>query len=124
MKSFLKNNKLGKYNPDYLKQREKEVQEKEEQENAEKELIDTMSVGQRCCIRLPNKPVQRGTVMYLGRLDDKNGYWVGVKYDEPYGKHDGCVNNKRYFQTPPKYASFVTPSAVEVGDFPVIDDEL
>lgn len=124
MKSFLQNNKLGKYNPDYIKEKEQENLEKEKQENVEKELIDKMEIGQRCCIRLPNKPVQRGTVMYKGRLDGKSGYWVGVKYDEPYGKHDGCINGKRYFETPPKYGSCVTPSAVEVGDFPVLDDEL
>lgn len=120
----MKINKLGKYNPDYLKQREQENLEKEQQDNIEKELIDKMEIGQRCCIRLPNKPTQFGTVMYTGRLDDKNGYWVGVKYDEPYGKHDGSLNGKRYFETLPKYGSFVTPSAVEIGDFPVIDDEL
>lgn len=120
----MKNNKLGKYNPEYQKQRELENLEKYQQENIEKEKIDKMKVGQRCCIRLPNKPTQHGTVMYKGRLDGKNGYWVGVKYDEPYGKHDGCLNGKRYFETLPKYGSFVTPSAIEIGDFPVIDDEL
>lgn len=124
MKSFLKNNKLGKYNPDYIKQQEQENLEKGQQENIEKELIDKMEIGQRCRICLPNKPIQHGTVMYKGRLDGKNGYWVGVKYDEPYGKHDGCLNGKRYFETLPKYGSFVTPSAIEIGDFPVIDDEL
>lgn len=124
LKSFLKNNKLGKYNPEYLKQREQENLEKEQQENIEKEQIDKMEIGQRCCIRLPNKPVQHGTVMYKGRLDDKSGYWVGVKYDEPYGKHNGTLNGKKYFETLPKYGSFVSPSAVEIGDFPVLDDEL
>ncbi|XP_050535269.1 tubulin-folding cofactor B [Daktulosphaira vitifoliae] len=124
LKSFLKNNKLGKYNPEYIQQRKQEALEKEKLENAEKQLIDNMKIGQRCCIKLPNKPIQRGTVMYLGQIEEKSGYWVGVKYDEPYGKHDGSINGKRYFETLPKYASFVTPSAVEVGDFPVIDDEL
>lgn len=120
----MKNNKLGKYNPEYLKQQEQENLEKERQESIEKQQLDNMEIGNRCCIRLPNKPVQRGTIMYKGRLDGKNGYFVGVKYDEPYGKHDGCLNGKRYFETLPKYGSFVTPSAVEMGDFPVIDDEL
>jgi len=124
LKSFLMNNKLGKYNPDYIKQQEQETVEKEQQENIEKEQIDKMEVGQRCCIRLPNKPAQHGTVMYKGRLDGKSGYWVGVKYDEPYGKHDGSLNGKRYFETFPKYGSFVSPSSIVIGDFPVIDDEL
>lgn len=115
---------MGKYNPEYLKQRDQELQEKIQQENVDKELIDKMEIGQRCCVRLPNKPVKRGTVMYKGRLDNKYSYWVGVKYDEPYGKHDGSLDGKRYFETFPKYGAFVSPSAVEIGDFPVLDDEL
>lgn len=124
MKSFLKNNKCGKYDPEYLKKKEQETLEKKQQDNIEKDQIDKMEVGQRCCIRLPNKPIQYGTVMYKGHLDGKSGHWVGVKYDEPYGKHDGCLNGKRYFETLPKYGSFVSPSSIEIGDFPVLDDEL
>ncbi|XP_025423831.1 tubulin-folding cofactor B-like [Sipha flava] len=119
--SFLKKNQLGKFNPDYQKQRKIE---REQQEIMEKEQIEKIEVGQRCCIRLSNKPVRTGTVMYKGRLNGKHGYWVGVKYDKPYGRHDGCLDGKRYFETSHKHGSFITPSAIEIGDLSAIDDEL
>lgn len=38
----------------------------------------------------------RGTIKYTGAVDNSNGVWLGVEWDDPQrGKHDG----KGYFQT-------------------------
>ena len=41
--------------------------------------------------------------------------WIGVKFDENYGKNDGSIRGKRYFQTEPRCGGFVLPQAVNVG---------
>lgn len=72
----------GKYNEDYQKS-------KEQQEKQEKSLAESMQVGSRCKVSVSNAPTRLGTVMYTGPVEGLQGYWVGVKYDEPVGKHDG-----------------------------------
>lgn len=47
---------------------------------------------------MPNSAEKVGLVMYTGAVEGLDGYWVGVKYDEPLGKNDGrCVVNKLCF---------------------------
>ncbi len=59
-------------------------------------------------------------------MDLGQGYFVGVKLDEPMGNSNGSVKGVKYFQVADKYAIFVRPNALEVGDFPQldIDDEI
>eukprot|EP00116_Pleurobrachia_bachei_P010581 sb/3470843/ len=117
VQAFKRKNKLGRFNP--------EVQAKlaaQEEENKERAL--KMSVGDRCETKTPNQPARRGEIMFVGETNFKAGYWVGVKFDEPVGKHDGLVEGKRYFTCQNKYGAMVQPRYVEVGDFPPEDDDL
>lgn len=125
VRSFLKKNKLGKFNEEETAQKAAEQQRKLEEERLAAEAI---TPGSRCEVRAVGQPTKRGTVMYVGLADFKPGIWVGVKYDEPLGKHDGSVEGKRYFACSPKYGAFVKPQFVVVGDFPEedygLDDEM
>lgn len=117
-RSFLKRSKLGQYNEEKRAQQEAESLQRLAEEKAQ---ASTIPVGSRCEVQVLGHPPRRGTVMYVGTTDFKPGYWVGVRYDEPLGKHDGSVNGKRYFECQAKYGAFVKPSKVTVGDFPEED---
>ncbi|KHJ95718.1 CAP-Gly domain protein [Oesophagostomum dentatum] len=56
-------------------------------------------------------------VRYVGNVDGHAGVWVGVEWDDSSrGKHDGCVNGVRYFQTSaPKGGSLVKIQNVCLG---------
>ncbi|KAL1510002.1 hypothetical protein ABEB36_004662 [Hypothenemus hampei] len=82
VKLFLMKNKIGKYNEDYIKSKEQKEQE-------ERLLAEKIIVGSRCKVTVSNAPTRLGTVMYTGSVDGLQGSWIGVKYDEPVGKHDG-----------------------------------
>ena len=81
----------------------------------------SLSVGKRACLAQVDTD-RRGTVRYVGHLDDVNsngrrgkkhtlkpchflrlklnavGLWAGVEWDEPReGLHDGIMNGKRLF---------------------------
>lgn len=46
-----------------------------------------LQVGDRCEVDPGGK---RGEVKFVGKVDTlAAGYWIGVQYDEPVGKHDG-----------------------------------
>ncbi|KAF7398561.1 tubulin-folding cofactor B [Vespula maculifrons] len=125
VKAFLEKNKLGKYNEADMKRR---AEEKLREEEAEKTAAELCKVGDRCEVCVPNQPKRRATIMYVGKTEFKEGWWIGVKYDEPLGKNNGTVNEKKYFECLPKYGGFVKPAHVKVGDFPEeefdLDEEL
>lgn len=117
-RSFLKKKKLGRFNEE---SQAKQEQLKAAAEETEKAACANITTGSRCQVKVLGQPTKLGTVMYVGTADFKPGSWVGVKYDEPLGKHDGSVNGKRYFECEPKYGAFVKPTSVTVGDFPEED---
>jgi len=117
VRTFLLKNKMGKYNEEYQKN-------KEQQEMEEKTMAENIKVGSRCKVTVTNAPTRLGTVMYSGPVEGLTGYWIGIKYDEPVGKHDGIVKGKRYFQCPDKYGALVKPNCILVGDFPEDDYDL
>uniref|UniRef100_A0A336LP18 CSON007363 protein n=1 Tax=Culicoides sonorensis TaxID=179676 RepID=A0A336LP18_CULSO len=125
VKNFLLKNKLGKYNEEELKKLE---EEKLERAKLEDTIVKAAKIGTRCKVTTKGKPTRYGTVMYNGELDGKKGIFIGVKFDEPLGTNDGSIENKRYFQCPPKYGGFISPIFVEIGDFAQeefdLDDEL
>jgi len=119
VRDFLKRNKMGKYNPETIAETERLKQEQALEDEKDMERI---KVGARCEVTVAGQMARRGCVRYIGETEFKEGLWVGVQYDEPYGKHDGTVKGKRYFTCPQGYGSFVKPKNVETGDFPEIDD--
>merc|ERR1712223_927149 len=43
-----------------------------------------------------------GVLRYMGTCDFAAGDWAGVELDNPIGKNDGQVGEKRYFECKPK----------------------
>ncbi|MCJ1249670.1 hypothetical protein MMC30_006896 [Trapelia coarctata] len=88
------------------------------------EIADrNITVSARC--RLGANSARRGTVAYVGEVEEipGKGPWVGVVLDEPVGKNDGSVGERRYFTCSEKRGVFVRPEKVEVGDWGVLIDE-
>lgn len=121
VRAFLKKKKMGKYDPEeQMRMKQKE----EERKKMEKEAMENIIVGSRCEVQVPNNMPRRGTVRFVGMTDFQPNLWVGVEYDEPYGKNNGTVDEKKYFECPDKYGSFVRPFSVKCGDYPPLDDGL
>lgn len=86
VRSFLKRNKLGKYNEAEMKEIEKKRLEAEQREL---ERCEGIKIGDRCKVTTSGQPTRIGCVMYKGELEGKKGNFVGVKFDEPLGVNDG-----------------------------------
>ncbi|KAJ8494285.1 hypothetical protein OPV22_016006 [Ensete ventricosum] len=88
-------------------------------ENHMEDLCANIKVRDRCEVEPGEK---RGTVKFVGRAEALGpGYWVGLQYDEPLGKHDGTVKGKHYFDCPPQHGAMLRPDKVKVGDYPERD---
>lgn len=88
-------------------------------ENHMEDLCANVKVGDRCQVEPGDK---RGVVKYVGTAENLGpGFWVGVQYDEPLGKHDGMVKGTRFFECPPLHGAMVRPDKVKVGDYPERD---
>ncbi|KAK0160840.1 hypothetical protein PV328_008206 [Microctonus aethiopoides] len=47
-----------------------------------------------------------GVLRYIGETEFATGEWCGVELDDPVGKNDGSVADKRYFECRPKHGLF------------------
>lgn len=86
VRSFLKRNRLGKYNEEEMKELEKKELEKKQREL---ERFEKINIGDRCKVMTSGQPTRLGCVMFKGELDGKKGNFIGVKFDEPLGVNDG-----------------------------------
>uniref|UniRef100_A0A5B7B110 Putative tubulin-folding cofactor B isoform X2 n=1 Tax=Davidia involucrata TaxID=16924 RepID=A0A5B7B110_DAVIN len=88
-------------------------------DNYMENLCANIKVGDRCQVEPGEK---RGVVKFVGQAETlAPGFWVGVQYDEPLGKHDGMVKGTRYFDCPPLHGAMVRPDKVKVGNYPERD---
>jgi len=86
----------------------------------EESVVD-INIGMRCQVHPGGR---RGEVQFVGEVKEigSGGYWVGVKFDEPVGKADGCTpKGTRYFDAGPGFGGFCRGKNVQTGDFPEID---
>jgi tubulin-folding cofactor B len=127
VRAFKEKMKLGQFKEVDAAQKHRSDEDKKKKEEEEKHKAAHIKSGDRCEVTVAGQPTKRGTVRYVGLVDFKPSYWVGVEYDEPVGKHDGRVEGKKYFECRPKYGAFVRPTQVTVGHFPELgidDDDL
>ncbi|XP_048509340.1 CAP-Gly domain-containing linker protein 2 isoform X4 [Athalia rosae] len=47
-----------------------------------------------------------GVLRFIGSTEFASGEWCGVELDDPVGKNDGAVGEKRYFECRPKHGLF------------------
>jgi tubulin-folding cofactor B len=53
------------------------------------EEASRIKIGDRCLVDQGHGLEKKGSVQFVGLAQFKPGYWVGVQYDEPLGKHNG-----------------------------------
>ncbi|KAG0628577.1 hypothetical protein M758_1G036700 [Ceratodon purpureus] len=80
-------------------------------------MVETeFRVGQRVSMINAGRGPQIGTVQYVGAVEGHGGTWVGVDWDNGEGKHDGSVNDVRYFEAKGAVSgSLVRPRSLSPG---------
>jgi len=58
-----------------------------------------------------------GVIKYIGGVSFADGIWYGVELDEPTGKHDGKIADRRYFTAKPKCGTMVRSHKIVSGEF-------
>lgn len=109
---FKKMNKLGRFSEKY--------KEKQLDESFKYQTCD-IPVGSRMMLKPSNGIEMRGRVAYVGLLEGKQGYFVGLELDEPLGKNSGEFMGKQLFQCGKMKGLFVRPDQILIGDYPEID---
>ena len=136
--SFQRIHKLGKFNPEFQKKAQADWEQKEKDDAEAKERyvsvihifnrhiilhVSRIKKGDRCEVTMKNNVKHRGEVKFIGETEfKKNTLWIGVRLDEPFGKNNGSVEGKKYFECEKNYGVFVLPNSVQVGDFPEKDE--
>jgi len=53
------------------------------------------------------------TIMFIGKVPEiAPGFWIGVEFEIPDGKHDGSIDGKVYFQCRKNHGCFLRPSHI------------
>ncbi|GAB7340692.1 hypothetical protein MBLNU457_7081t1 [Dothideomycetes sp. NU457] len=116
--AWKKAQKLGRFDPDApsIEEQRKNAILREIQERG-------IELDKRCRL-LPETDARRGTIKFIGEVPEIPGLgsWIGIVLDEPTGKNDGTIKNKRYFTCATNSGVFIRPERVEVGDFAPLDD--
>jgi len=120
VREYKRIHKLGKFNPEFQKKAQEDWADKEKNDAEARERIKK---GDRCEVTMKNGVKHRGSVKFIGETEFKTDtLWIGIRLDEPFGKNNGSVGGKKYFECENNYGVFVLPSSVEVGDFPENDE--
>mmetsp|Transcript_41053 Transcript_41053/g.103100 ORF Transcript_41053/g.103100 Transcript_41053/m.103100 type:complete len:274 (-) Transcript_41053:72-893(-) len=77
----------------------------------------TPAVGDRVtCIVTKDAPREIGTVRFVGTTEFAEGEWFGVELDDPKGKNNGSVKDKKYFECKEGHGVFVKPGNLQPYD--------